>query len=312
MEEMQKPKIELYVRRSFGEKFSATFDFIKENRKPLLKYLIYLLLPVSLIQALGLNGLMGYSMALASTIGGNATPSDIDILMSSLSSYALYALPALIGSFLMGSLLYALIRIYNEREERLQGITWGILKSTLFRNVKRSLILFLSMMLLTMLVGFAFGVLAAGISPYMLFLIIPLLIACIIPLFLWMPIYLFEDIPVWKALKKTFRLGFATWGGIFLILLIMIIISSILQGVLSMPWYVVTVVKYMFVSSGGTETTASVGFGFVSYLLAVVQVFGAYLASVFVYIGLAYQYGHASEKVDNIRVESDIDNFDRL
>ena len=29
--EAQKPKIALYVQRSFGEKLTATFDFIKEN-----------------------------------------------------------------------------------------------------------------------------------------------------------------------------------------------------------------------------------------------------------------------------------------
>ena len=29
-------------------------------------------------------------------------------------------------------------------------------------------------------------------------------------------------------------------------------------------------------------------------------------------VGLVYQYGHASEVVDSITVESDIDNFDKL
>ena len=36
--EAQKPKIALYVQRSFGEKLTATFDFIKENWKPCLLY----------------------------------------------------------------------------------------------------------------------------------------------------------------------------------------------------------------------------------------------------------------------------------
>ena len=65
-------------------------------------------------------------------------------------------------------------------------------------------------------------------------------------------------------------------------------------------------------SSGGSEATVSVGYNFMLYLLAIVQAFGAYLAMIFLLVGLAYQYGHASEKVDNIMVESDIDNFDKL
>ena len=56
--EAQKPKIALYVQRSFGEKLTATFDFIKENWKPLMKFTTYLMLPLCLLQGLSLNGLM--------------------------------------------------------------------------------------------------------------------------------------------------------------------------------------------------------------------------------------------------------------
>ena len=44
--EAQKPKIALYVQRSFGEKLTTTFDFIKENWKPLMKFTTYLMLPL--------------------------------------------------------------------------------------------------------------------------------------------------------------------------------------------------------------------------------------------------------------------------
>ena len=43
-----------------------------------------------------------------------------------------------------------------------------------------------------------------------------------------------------------------------------------------------------------------------------VQAFGAYLSMIFTFVGMAYQYGHASEVVDSVTVESDIDNFDNL
>ena len=62
--ESQKPKVAMYVKRSFGDKLNASFDFIKENWKILFKFTTYLLLPVSLIQALSLNGLMGGAFAM--------------------------------------------------------------------------------------------------------------------------------------------------------------------------------------------------------------------------------------------------------
>ena len=52
--ESQKPKIAMYVKRPFGEKLNASFDFLKENWKLLLKFITYLLLPLCLIQALSL------------------------------------------------------------------------------------------------------------------------------------------------------------------------------------------------------------------------------------------------------------------
>ena len=48
------------------------------------------------------------------------------------------------------------------------------------------------------------------------------------------------------------------------------------------------------------------------YLFGVLQAFGAYLAMIFYLVGLAYQYGHAAEKMDSVRIEEDINHFDQL
>ena len=57
------------------------------------------------------------------------------------SYYGLYMFLYLIGIILLTSLVYGLIRTYNEREERLQGVTLGMLKPRLFRNIKRLLLM---------------------------------------------------------------------------------------------------------------------------------------------------------------------------
>ena len=310
--ESQKPKVAMYVKRSFGEKLNASFDFIKENWKLLLKFITYLLLPVSLIQALSLNGLMGGALKISAVANTTAMAASPSSLVGFMSYYGLYMLVFMIGTILLTSLIYAMIRTYNEREERLEGITLGSLKPLLFHNIKKLLILTLFGILLVLIVGVVIGVLAA-LSLFTLFLTIPVIIAFTVPLALWAPIYLFEDITVMEAFKKTFRLGFATWGGIFLISLIMGIIANVLQSVTMMPWYIATLVKYFFsMSDAGSETTVSAGYSFLLYLLGIVHAFGAYVSMIFTYVGLAYQYGHASEVVDSVTVESDIDNFDKL
>lgn len=75
--ELQKPKIALYVKRPFGEKLNAAFDFIKENWKPLLKLTTYLILPLCLIQALSLNGLMGGAITMTTLANSAVANSDL-------------------------------------------------------------------------------------------------------------------------------------------------------------------------------------------------------------------------------------------
>lgn len=310
--ESQKPRIELYVKRPFGEKLNASFDFIKENWKPIIKFVTYLLLPLSLIQALSLNGFMGSYMGVVS----QASQGDSDSILSALPtlglSYSVLLLCSWLGSVVLVSLIYALMMTYRKREGRLEGITLGELRPLLLHNVvamiKLTLFFFVLMMVaLCLLVGLVV------LTPFTLILTIPLLVACAVPLSLWAPVYLFEEISLIGALKKTFRLGFATWGGVFLITLIMGIIASILQGVAGIPWSVAFMVKSIFsLSEGGDIAGSSVGYTFLLYLFGILQCFGIYLSAVFTILGITYQYGHASEVVDSVSVEDDIEHFDTL
>lgn len=313
--EAQKPKIALYAQRSFGEKLSAAFDFIKENWKPLMKFITYLILPLCLLQGLSLNGLMSGTIALDDMTGGSFDSSVVgSSIMVLVTYYSLYAVLYLLGTVLLTSLVYALVRTYNERENRLEGVTWGILKPLLFRNVRRLFLIVIVGVFWVAFVGFVAGFLVTVI-PFMALvpLFVLLVIVVSVPLAIWAPVYLFEDIHIMDALKKAYRLGFATWGGIVLISIVMGFIAAILQGVTMIPWYIGTIVKYIFaMTDTGGGATVSVGYSFVLYLLAVVQAFGTYLSIIFSLLGLAYQYGHASEKIDYVMVESDIDNFDKL
>ena len=304
-------KIALYVKRPFGDKLNATMDFIKENWKPMLKFCTYLILPLCLIQAISMNGIMGGAMGIAAAKEAG-TNSLAAIGMQFWVNYGLMFLCYLVGSILLTSIIYGLMQIYNQREERLAGVTFADLKPFLFKNIRRLLVMVLFCIGLTIVVGIVMGILVVA-SPFTLLLTVPLLIACAVPLALFTPIYLFEEIGILVAFWKTFRLGFATWGGVFLVSLVMGLISSVLQGVTTTPWYIATIVKYFFMlSDTQNELTISAGYSFMVYLLAIVQTFGAYLSMIFSLIGMVYQYGHASEVVDSISVESEIDKFEQL
>ena len=135
--ESQKPKIAMYVKRPFGEKLNASFDFIKENWKQLFKYSTYLILPICLIQAANFSGLMGSMTDItAMQASGGISDNRVAALGPSFAvNYAGVIFFSCLGALLMTSLIYAMVRLYNEREERLNGVVFGDIKSLLLRNI---------------------------------------------------------------------------------------------------------------------------------------------------------------------------------
>ena len=104
----------------------------------------------------------------------------------------------LVGSILLTSIIYGLMQIYNQREERLAGVTFADLKPFLFKNIRRLLVMVLFCIGLTIVVGIVMGILVVA-SSFTLLLTIPLLIACSVPLALFTPMYLFDVICILAA-----------------------------------------------------------------------------------------------------------------
>lgn len=306
--ETKKAKIPFYLQRPFGEKMNASFDFLKENFKVVMKYTTYLILPLCLVQGVILNSFMEGYMEM---IGGLKDGRVEELAWGTVSSFSLSTFFSIIGTLLMSALIYALIKLYNEREEGLEGVTFQVLKPMLFKNMGRLFLLTLLLTLLVVFLAVVMALLAYG-TLFTLIITVPALFALLIALTMWSPVYLFEDIGLSNSFSKALRLGFATWGGVFAVLFVMGIIASVLRGVISTPWSIAIAVKSVFMESvdGGEEP--SIFYNFFIYLLAVAQVFGAYFSLMFGILGASYQYGHAVEKLDSITIEDDIDNFENI
>lgn len=297
------PRIELYKVRSFGDKLNATFDFVKENWRPLIKFLTYILLPFSMLACLFIDttttALINFSY---SQIG------EIDGMF--IIKYLLFLLLFVLSSIALYASVYSMLQLYSSRPERLQGLTFGEFKSSLLRNCKRILIISilsaLFIILLLMIVIYA-----AITSYYSLIITIPALFAVILPLTYWYSSYLLEDISIIDSFKKAYRLGFPTWGGILLIMIVMGLIIQIIATVFSIPWYICLGAKALFFQSaegGGVP----VWINFASYLASVINVYFSIITSSLGIIALAYQYGHAADKIDGVAIDKDIENFENL
>ena len=143
-----------------------------------------------------------------------------------------------------------------------------------------------------------------------------LLLICAVPLALFYPAYMLGNGSrgVGATFAWSMKQGFHFWGGTFLVTLVCYLLTSIVGGVCSVPWYIVYIFRLL---SGMPETdfVSLHGNTFLSvlqFLFGIIMLYGTYLASVVVMLGVTYQYGHIREKTDAVTVTDDIEHFDTL
>jgi hypothetical protein len=312
--EALKPRIEFYRQRSFSEKMNVVFAFIRENWKPLLKYTFYLITPVCLIQTFAMNSLLS-TLLFAVVASPDSSPFGSS-LAGFLSNYGVILLCNMTGAAIMSGMIYAMMQTYTVRENGLQNITINDFKEILIRNVWKYIRIMLAVIFVFSVIVFFMAFLAAAVSTYSLIVTIPIVLAAIfflIPLMLVVPAYIFErDIDLVDAIRKGWKLGMATFGGLLGLMIVLYIISSVIQTVVMLPWYLTILIKSILSVSSDAVMTQSPVYKFVLYILGLIQSFGTYAASIIYITGLAFQYFHAREKKEGVTIETNISNFGNL
>ena len=307
--EYLKTKIEFYRQRTFSEKLNTTFAFIRENWKPLFKYSFYLIMPVCLIQTFAMNSLI----IDAATYSASGAPSGA--MYSFIANYGILFLCAIIGMAVMSGMIYAMMQTYSTRENGLIDVTLNDFKGYLTKNITKHITLFFLLFFIYILSVVIMGLLAY-ISLISLALTIPMLFAVVILIILMamlLPVYIFErDITLIDAVKKAWKFGVTTFWGMLGLMFVLYMISSVIQTVTMMPWYITVLVGSILSVSSEAMITQSIFYKFAIYLLGLIQSFGMYISMTIGLIGLAFQYFHAREKVEGVTIETNISHFDEL
>jgi len=309
-----KPPIKFYQRRNFSEKMSVSFEFLKDNAKLLFKLCAYFILPVVILQAIFFNSYVGTIYGMMGMAGQGLSPTGIPtaFLGGILVNAIFIMIFSLIGSAVLSSIVYTCIQEYNIRKS-LKGVDLAELKPGLIRNFKRAIIISLIVMGLIIVAYLVLGLLAA-ITPFTLIATIPALFVFALPLSMIIPVYIFENSSIDKAIDKAYKLGLKTWGPLFGILFVMGLLANLVQGVAAVPWSIIYVVRMVLTASGTADPdiSGSFLFSFAQYITTVIMLFFAYAASSIVLIGLAYHYSSASEASEGTSVNEDIEKFESL
>ena len=300
-------KIPFYQERTFSEKFNVTFEFLKENWKVVLRYITYVCLPLSLLGGFAFNSFMSLMLSFQSS---SATDSEI---VQFAITYGGIILLSLLAAWWVATVMYSLMQAYNSRPEGLEGITFEELKPSLKHNAARLFKLGLVFLLLLVL-WMALLVGAAVIHPLFAFIIFVASFALMIPLLHVSPVYMYEDVSVWRAFSRGIWLGWNTWGGTFALGFVLALIASVVQGVVGMPWQMCYFVKIFFSTTAQDAPAffSSVGFMLISYVASIVMMYAQLVCSSLFFVGISYLYSHAAETFDDMSVEEGIEQFDEL
>lgn len=296
-----------YQIRNFGDKFSVTIEFINQTWKPLVRISLYLLLPFVIIQSAGQYGFFDINMRNIGMNDSFDTNYAVSIVLMVLGALPLWVLTL--------SLVYGMMSDYFSGGD-LQDITVSSLWPRLRQNVRRGLFI--------ILVGIALAIILTGVVVLLFvmfksvvfdsFLAIALYVAVIPALSLWPAAYLLnDDADVFGSLLDAFQYGFKTWGSLFLLVLVMGIIVNAVSSLVSLPAIAFFVVKAIFFPGMMVGNTAGgIGISLLGFLLLVAGNFFSVLAYVFLLVGVGFHYGSAVERIDNVSIKEDINNFDRL
>ncbi len=308
-----RPRFRLYMERTFSRKFDDTLAFVTENWRLLLKSVTLMLLPVSIVQGLCLEGLVSALSGM-----GDSDVSDSALVRLG-ASYLGTIIFYLIGGMLISAVVYALMRIYLRRDDRLAGLDWTQCKTDLKYCLRREArVVAVFVVLFIVVIAFYIGIvaLAAAVdSVWLLLLLFPVaigLFVVLMPLMLAFPIVAFSDGSVGEAFRKAWRLGFGTWWSMFAFLVVITLVVSILCNMLGLPWticYMLRITLFDATASASVLSWAPL-VSVLGFIFGVMMVYANYLLSTLVMVALAVQYGHASEKMEGTSVETAIDEFE--
>ena len=260
--------------RDFGAKINATFGFLKAQFRPLLKCLLYFVLPGALLTGIGIGLFFGRVMAAMPkpgqpfAYGPKFIPGVSDVV-------GLFGggLGALVAALLLISTVYAFVRVRLDLpadEEVQPAQVWAYIRPRLGRMLLAMLLLSgLSLIAFFVWFGSMFGVVhaqsegdgfssALAVLGSMMLFFIPIMWFSIV-LTQYFPVLWLEDEGVWAALRRSFYLIRGKWWSTFGLLMIVGMIQSVFTFVFVIPLYGSMALTLLKIPGFGSPVVSVIG-----------------------------------------------------
>ena len=236
-------------------------------------------------------------------------------------SYVPVFVLCLIGALLTVAVTYTLMQKYQQRDNLLKGITLNEIKPLLKHNFWRLLKMLLLLTLIGMVAFVALVLVATMIMAIggkfeaFLLLLYMAMLAIALPLGLVLPMCVFEpELGLFSCVKKALRLGFKTWGTLFVVMLVITMLVQIVSLILIIPFMFTTVASMFFeidpTQYASLAYTSSAWFSVLTFASSLLFCFGLLLMSALSFVAFAFCYGRAADKMEGVSVKNAVQNFD--
>ncbi|HET6544367.1 MAG TPA: hypothetical protein VFG46_27975 [Chryseolinea sp.] len=289
--------IEFHRTRDFSRKLNATFEFVKQNFKPLGKSILLIAGPPVLLASLVSGSFMSEFMNFSSMSGNNPAEQMQNYFTS--VSFWLQIVLMIVFFTISGVMNIATINNYLLLYEKKR--TNKIEVSEVWERVRATFWMYFSTMFLFMIMVIAaylvllipIGILAA-ISPLLIFFGVLFLMCGILYFFfgaaLVFIIRAYEKKGFFDAVGRSFKLVKDKWWSTFGLIMVLYLIVGVSSYIFLIPWYAITVVTALHNTSVDTFQEPSMGMQSVTIVLFTLYYLAQMILTALPNVGTAFQY----------------------
>lgn len=309
--------IDYHQTRDFSRKMNVTFEFVRQNFRPLGKSILFIAGPPVLLASLLMGSFFKDMFSASFSMGRGGDP---DMMRDMFMTPNFWLQLLLMCVFLMVSTVATIatinnyILLYEERKtNRIEvGDVWGRVRDTFWMYFGTAL-LFAIVWTAACAVMTIPVVLLARLSPLLVGFGVMALFCLVIYLMfgssLVFIIRAYERIGFFSALARSFKLMQGKWWSTFGLIIVLYIIVVVVSYVFMIPWYVITLVSSLH--NAGVEGIGEPTSGLQTISLIFLTLY--YLAQMVMYalpnVGIAFQYFNLVERKEAKGLMSQIDSI---
>lgn len=290
--------IEFHKARDFSKKVNDTFEFLRQNFKPLIKSILFIAGPPVLMGSLLIGSFIGelFNFTQSSyTNGGGEMAGNYFMSVNFWLQIILAGIFLLVSGVVSISSINNYILLYGEKKSNQIEVSevWSRVKETFWMYLG-TMVFFTILFLLGYMLMLVPVILLSTISPWLLVLsvfgVIIVLFYLLFGASLTFFIRAYEKIGFFSAISRSFYLVKGKWWSTFGLIMVLSMIVSTMSYLFIMPWYIATIVSTLHNTSTNVFQEPSLNWKILTMLSFTLY----YLAQMVLYsipnVGIAFQY----------------------